>query len=78
MKMYCMGFKNLDCQVDIELIEGDNSSLEFIREDIAKQLAENTQNETGYSESYPFYLAKWNVTGYGFKHNSDFTMEVEQ
>lgn len=78
MKMYEIGIKTLDCQVKIELLEGDNSSLDFIRDDIVKQLLDNPNNESGYSESYPFYLAKWNVTGYGFKYNSDFTMEIEQ
>lgn len=63
-KLYAIGVPQYDCEIHIELLDGDYSSIEYIKEDILESLKAFPNRESGYCEQYPFYMANWNVVGY--------------
>lgn len=52
-----------DCEIHIELIEGNQSSIEYIKEDIKEHLVAFPESDKGYCEQYPFYMAEWEIVG---------------
>ncbi len=63
-KSYAIFVKEWDCEIHIELIEGNQSSIEYIKDDIREQLIAFPDSDSGYCEQYPFYMANWNIMGY--------------
>lgn len=74
-KLYAIGLSEYECEIHIELLEGDYSSIEYIKEDIKESLKAFPNRESGYTEQYPFYMANWNIVGYD-DNLDNFVMEI--
>lgn len=63
MKKYSLAIPKFDCEAFVSLIEGDSSALEYIKEDIEEHLTAFPNDDKGYCEQYPFYMADWEIVG---------------
>lgn len=77
MKRYAMFIKQFDCEIHISLTEGDESSLEYVRDDIIEHLTAFPKDEKGYCEQYPFYMADWEIVGYKLPSDLDYSKYEE-
>jgi hypothetical protein len=65
MKTYAIFIDN--CEIHVDLREGDIDSIPSIRDEIAEKMKENPTDvfgkAGGYVEQYPFYQADWEIMG---------------
>ena len=61
-----------DCEIMVTLLEGTIDSMPTVRDFIIADMDADTNKEHGYVESYPFWRANWEITGY--KLSKDFDM----
>ena len=80
MKTYAIFNQKHDCEIWVNLKEGDFESLDTVRELIGYELDEDPSKDSGYVESYPFFQADWEIVGGRFERGFDFNqiMEVNQ
>ena len=62
-----------DCEIIVTVLYSDdaNESMNTIRDFVIDQMDSDTNLDKGYIESYPFWKAEWEITGYGLPSGFD-------